>query len=255
MCLILFAYKSRPGSRLILAANRDEFYSRPTAPMHFWPESPWILAGRDLQAKGTWLGISKTGKFAALTNYRDPLSIMTTAPSRGRIIQRYLESDDGPRQYLESLQKSAGRFNGFNLIAADKHELYWYSNRSETITKLKPGFYGLSNHLINTPWPKIQTGTRLLTNACNKKTPEPEDLFNILQNRNQPRDTELPDTGVGKEWEKILAPIFIKSLTYGTRSSTVVRMDTTGLIRVSERTFHQTETNHHDEKSYTFLSD
>jgi uncharacterized protein with NRDE domain len=155
MCLILLSLKSHPTYKLIIAANRDEYYDRPTAQATFWEESPELLAGRDLRAGGTWLGITKKGRIAAITNYRDPASIKDHALSRGKLVSNFLLGEKSPVDYLERLDQKADEYNGFSLIVGEKDELYWYSNRGDRPLNLSPGIYGLSNHLLNTPWPQL----------------------------------------------------------------------------------------------------
>lgn len=240
MCLILFAYKARPDSRFIVAANRDEFFSRPTAPMDFWHDNSSILAGRDLKKGGTWLGINKNGKFAVLTNYRDPASNKNNPPSRGQIIKDYLASDKNADDFLAQLQKEADSFNGFNIVLSDGEFLFWFSNKKGKPKQLTPGIYGLSNHLLNTPWPKIRKGTRALKKIIvNKKHLSVDDLFHILESREIPDDSELPHTGVDLKWERILAPIFVESPGYGTRSSSVMIINQNGHTLISERSFNE----------------
>jgi len=238
MCLILLAHKPDSLKHLVVAANRDEFLNRPTEKMHFWNDNPNILAGKDLAAGGTWLGITISGRFAALTNYRDPLSQKIDAPSRGKIITDYLESDVTPAAFLEEFRKKASMFNGFNIIVADKNSLYWFSNRKGEIKRLGPGIYGISNHLLDTPWPKVSRGKNSLKAILSQEDPiTTESLFSMLKEREIPEDDKLPDTGVGIEWERILGPIFIHSPSYGTRSSTVLIMENSGKTVVCERTF------------------
>ena len=159
MCLILFAYRSLPDYRLVLAANRDEFYDRPTRHVAFWDDAPEILAGRDLKAGGTWMGITKKGRFAAITNYRDSGMTIENAPSRGDLVKDFLIGKSRPHDYLESLQNKGQDYNGFNLIIGDGNELFYYSNRDGNIHNIEPGVHGLSNHLLNTPWPKVAQGS------------------------------------------------------------------------------------------------
>jgi uncharacterized protein with NRDE domain len=208
MCLLFIAHKSHPLYKLIVAANRDEYYERPTEKAAFWDESPGVLAGRDLRAGGTWLGITRKGKIAAITNYRDPKSINTSAPSRGRLVSDFLSKGKSPLEYLHSISTNANQYNGFNLIVGEKDEIYWYSNRGEGAEMLSPGMYGLSNHLLNTPWPKVNkiksAFQRLLSKGAEIDT---EMIFEILFDKSTPNDNSLPDTGVGLEWERILSPV------------------------------------------------
>jgi len=237
MCLILFAYKVHPAYNLILAANRDEFYERPSSPADFWEDEQRVLAGRDLQEGGTWMGIDRAGRFAAITNYRDPASLKNNAPSRGVLVSSYLCSNQGADDYLEKISRQAQLYNGYNLIVGDRHELFVYSNRGGK-QKLKPGIYGLSNHLLNTPWPKVSRGKKLLKTALAKKGAQLEDtLFAALLDRKIPADNKFPDTGIGLEWERVLSSIFIASPVYGTRSSTVLLIAKNGRIKFVEKVF------------------
>ncbi|MCP4021453.1 MAG: NRDE family protein, partial [Desulfobacteraceae bacterium] len=219
MCLILFAYNISEEYPLILAANRDEFYQRQTRPMSFWEGHPDILAGMDLEGGGTWLGIHKSGKFGAITNFRDPASIKSAAPSRGEIIIDYLNHQDKTIDFLEQFKPQSEKYNGFNLLFGDRHNLYWFSNIKDKIIEIEPGIHGLSNRHLDTPWPKVASGKKALAEIT-KTHPSQEDLFDILLDRHIPDDSLLPDTGVGLEFERILSPLFIKSPVYGTRSST-----------------------------------
>ncbi len=245
MCLILFGLNISPVTPLVLAANRDEFFARPTATMDFWDGPAPVLAGKDLAQGGTWLGLNETGKFAALTNYRDLSSIKPNAPSRGEIIPRFLESDTDTLTFLHSLDQTAGRYNGFNLLAGHIFGkapcLYGYSNQSRKIDLIPPGIHGLSNHLLNTAWPKVQKGKARLKEAMGHgESPEAGVLFSMLGDRSRPHDSDLPDTGVGLEWERILSSIFVESQGYGTRSSTLVIVSSSQNAAVTERTYDDT---------------
>lgn len=252
MCLILFAHRTSPGYRLILAANRDEFLDRPAAPLHYWSDNPSILAGRDQRAGGTWLGMDTSGRFAALTNYRDPSSANPSAPSRGDIITSYLESRLSGDAFLDTFRNTAQNYNGFNLLVADRENLFWYSNRTDRYLKLGPGIYGLSNHLLDTPWPKVVLGKDCLKTALAGSGPiDGDSLFKILQNREIPDDSLLPHTGIGIEWERVLSSIFITSPSYGTRSSTVLTMEESGGARIIERTFTPMETRSYEQIDFT----
>ena len=236
MCLILFGYKISRKYPLILAANRDEFYQRPTDRMHFWQSNPSILAGKDLDQGGTWFGVNKNGTFAALTNYRDPAAIKQNAPSRGEIIIDFLESKKPSETYFNAVKKKADLYNGFNLIFGSKEELFWFSNLKNTIEKISPGIHGLSNRFLDTPWPKVASGKRALEQVINENISS-ESLFSILTDQSIPDDSLLPHTGVELEWERILSPLFIQSDIYGTRSSTVMLMDKDSNIEITERTY------------------
>jgi uncharacterized protein with NRDE domain len=239
MCLILLAWRCHPGYRLILAANRDEFLHRPTAPLAFWPEHPEILAGRDLQAGGTWFGLTGDCRFAAVTNYRDPATFSATALSRGQLPVKYLMSRISPQQFCTTNAHQWPQYNGFNLLAGDADSLIYTSNRSPTAAyAVAPGIHGLSNHLLDTPWPKVARGMAALHRLLDgRAVVEPDDLFPLLEDSRQPPDDELPETGVSLEWERLLATALISGSEYGTRSSLALIMRDDGTISCAERTF------------------
>ncbi len=251
MCLIIFSYDNHPEYRLILAANRDEFYDRPTAPLGFWPDAPGILAGRDLKEKGTWMGIDRSGRFAALTNFRDPGSVRPDAPSRGALVSDFLTGSLPPRMYLEGLGLSADRYNGFNLLVGDRHHLYCYSNQRNKIRKLIPGIYGLSNRFLDTPWPKVEEGKQEFDRILSRDRIETESLFSLLADRTRPPDDKLPNTGVGLIMERLLSSRFIFSEQYGTRSSSVLLIGRDHRVQFSERTFVQENGRIRPEKTRT----
>ena len=238
MCLIIFSYDVHPEFKLVLAANRDEFYGRPTAPIDFWEDKPDIMAGRDLQGGGTWLGVSRSGRFAAITNFRDPASIRTDAPTRGRLVSEFLEGSTPFPLYLERLNATGHRYNGFNLLVGDADALFYYSNRGNGVQKIPPGYYGLSNHLLDTPWPKVlraKEGLRQILTG--EETLDSETVFEQLGSRDRAPDDTLPDTGVGLEKERALSPLFITIPGYGTRSSSILLVSRTGERELIERTF------------------
>lgn len=237
MCLILFAYHHHPGYPLVLAANRDEYYERPTAQAAFREECPDVLAGRDLVAGGTWLGITRAGRFAALTNYRDPALTVKNLRSRGHLVSEYLCGNLSPAGYMAKLSEKNAEFNGFNLLAGDIHSLWHYCNISGKPQRLSPGLYGLSNRFLDTPWPKLTRGKENMAHCLQSETVDTEELLSLLVDDRPACDSQLPSTGVGIEWERILSPVFINSATYGTRSSTVLTIDHTGTVRFIERTY------------------
>ncbi len=238
MCLILFSYDKHPAYKLIFAANRDEFYERPTRPAQFWNGSPDLLAGKDLKGGGTWMGITRTGRFAAITNFREPENVTKNAPSRGFLVRDFLETSSSPENYLKMIKKIGGSYNGFNLLVGTPDGIFYYSNRQTKILKIPPGIHGLSNHLINTDWPKVIKGKQLLAEIISQdKLPDTKNLLSILQDQSIPPDHLLPNTGVSLEWERTLSPLFITSSTYGTRSSTILLWDRNGNINFYERTF------------------
>jgi uncharacterized protein with NRDE domain len=238
MCLLVMGYRIHPNYDLVLAANRDEFYTRPTRPLAYWDNAPHVLAGLDLEAGGTWMGITRQGRWAALTNYRDPTALNPEAPSRGDLVKNFLLGTQAPFSYLEGFQSIALKYNSFNLICGDASTAYYYSNRSGGIRKLEPGLYGLSNHLLDTNWPKVATlknDMRHLLRAAEQVNPEA--ALEILKNDAYPPKMDLPDTGVGPEREKLLSPVFIRSEEYGTRSSSLILVGKTGKVEVFERTY------------------
>lgn len=237
MCLILFAYQAHPIYKLIVAANRDEFYERPTAPAHYWVDYPHILAGRDLEKMGTWMGVTTAGRFAALTNYRNPNEQTEGKRSRGELVVDFLKGNDNPGQYMRKMEADCSIYPGYNLLAGDANELYHYSNIENKVQRLEPGIYGVSNHFLNTCWPKVEHGKEVLSKIIgNNEAEMTEELLDMLQNADPFPDENLPNTGVSLELERILSPLFIKSDGYGTRSSTVLLM-TDEEIQYKERVY------------------
>lgn len=237
MCLIVFAWQVVPGAPLVAAANRDEFFERPSAPAQWWDDVPQIYAGRDLRGGGTWMGISRNGRFAAVTNVRDPESKRDDAPSRGALVADYLAGEMSLEEYLTGLAPRAAQFNGFNLLIGDRHKLIWHSNAGQDDERngkpLAPGVYGLSNGLLDTPWPKVvRTKAQFASLLCQGA---PEDAyFDMLSDTTRASDCRLPKTGVSLEWERILSAVCIQSPSYGTRSSTVVRLLDDGTASLRE---------------------
>lgn len=223
---------------MIIAANRDESYDRPTAPAHFWEDEPTILAGRDLLQMGTWLGITKQGRFAALTNYRGAKATKAGKISRGKIVSNFLASNATPPDYLEHLHQNKRKYEGFNVLLGNHERLYYYSNMEMKQRKLSSGTHGLSNHLLNTPWPKVSKGKQMLNHyVMGQKEINTDILLEILANNKQAQDQHLPHTGVGLELEKKLSPLFIKTPNYGTRSSSVLFVDNNNQLTFAERTY------------------
>jgi len=238
MCLILFAHKAHPEYPLILAANRDEDYSRPAAAAAFWSDQPKIYGGRDLEKGGTWLGVTLGGKVAAVTNFRDGRARGTAPRSRGELVSNYLASGDDAGLYLERVKSEGDQYKGFILIAGDLENLYWLSNRGPGVEKIPLGVHGLSNHLLNTPWPKIKRAKQTMSALLGAgETEIVATLFALLADRSVAADDELPDTGVGLERERELSSVFIGNERYGTRASTVVLFDNNGGVLFSERSF------------------
>ncbi len=235
MCLILIAHGAHSDFPLVIAANRDEYYQRPTARAAFWQDHPHILAGRDLECMGTWLGVTREGRFAALTNFRDPRERKTDAPSRGQLVSDFLASEQEPREYLGDVAIEAPRYNGFNLLAGDIDGVFYFSSRTGSVQQVSPGIHGLSNHLLDTPWPKVELGKRRLQAALEGEF-SAESLLNLLHDREPAAESELPDTGIGAEMERVLSPALIVSPKYGTRSSTAVLFGVDGSVSFAERT-------------------
>jgi uncharacterized protein with NRDE domain len=224
MCLILFAWKMRKDAPLIVAANRDEWHRRAARAAAWWSSHPNILAGQDLEAHGTWLGVTRAGKFAAITNFREPSLAKTGASSRGQLAVNYLKGQKSPREYLEELTTHASEYNGYNLLLADQENMFCFSSVENKIEEVEPGIHGLSNRALNTPWPKVEIGRAALGAALEAKMPEsalPERLLAILSNDAQAADAALPNTGVGLDWERKLSSALIVSTDYGTRCSTI----------------------------------
>ena len=237
MCLIVFSWRVVPGLPLMAAANRDEAYDRPASPAGWWPDHPDVFAGRDLQGGGTWLGVTRNGRFAALTNVRAPGERRLDVPTRGALVSDYLAGDATPEQYLRQLAPRAGNYNGFNLLIGDKDVLHWFSNRAEDDPRngqpLEPGIYGLSNALLDTPWPKVKRAKAQFCSLLCQGAPA-EAYFEMLTDTTRATDCRLPDTGVGIERERMLSSIFIQTPGYGTRNSTLVRINSEGPPTLTE---------------------
>ena len=250
MCLIVFSYKQHPEYDLIFAANRDESYGRPTKPAHYWAEHPRVLAGRDLKAGGTWMGINRDGVFSAVTNYRDMKAppIVDDPPSRGHLVLDYLIEGGDPENYLKRVAQRADLYDGFNLLAGTTDKLMYYSNRQNKPVQLEPGLYGLSNHLLNTPWPKVEQARADLDLAIRSNEISEEVLFEILKNDRPASDDKLPKTGLPLDLERAVSSVFIKTEGYGTRASTLLLIDKEGQVSYTERLYgpeidHEKETN------------
>lgn len=238
MCLILFAHKAHRDYQLILAANRDEAYARPSTPAAFWQDHREIYGGRDLEQGGTWLGLTLGGRIAAVTNFRSDHGGGNAALSRGLLVSGYLTDRSDAESFLERTQQQAVQYRGFIVIAGNPDALFWYSNRGPGVRRVLPGVHGLSNHLLDTPWPKIVRSKQALNSLLRAS----EDalvtgLFDILGDRSEAADHELPDTGVGLVRERRLSANFVSNEHYGTRASTVVLIDTAGETLFIERRY------------------
>jgi uncharacterized protein with NRDE domain len=238
MCLILIAQRADSRYRLVLAANRDEFLDRPTAPAGFWVDAPEVLGGRDLDKGGTWLAITLDGRWAAVTNFREGVRPNPTAPSRGSLTRDFLLGGVDAETYVERIAARAGEFAGFSLLIGDSHSAYYISNRPVLAQRVQPGIHGLSNHLLDTTWPKVRNGReRLAALLENGEEAMVGGLFTLLSDRDQARDEELPSTGVTLDLERQLSASFIVADGYGTRASTVMLLRADGSVRFEERTF------------------
>ena len=239
MCLIAVAWKAHPAFRLVVAANRDEFYARPAAHSAWWADSPQVLACRDLRECGTWMGVTRAGRFAAVTNFRDPgFAQLPNAPSRGALVADFLRGSVDAEAYAHELSARAAEYNGFNLLVGDEGGLLYVSNRASGVRRLEPGVYGLSNHLLDTPWPKVVRARRAMADALaagGAADGWESGLWQMLGDRVVAADDDLPDTGVGSEFERMLSPPFIRSDAYGTRASTVLTVAHEGEVHLVER--------------------
>lgn len=236
MCLILIAWQTREDLPLVVAANRDEYFLRPAAPAAFWADIPQIFAGRDLEAGGTWLGVSRSGRFAALTNFRDPQRQLPDKRSRGELVANFLSGTSSAADYASAVEQAADSYNGFNLLIADRRELRYVSNAGGVASALAPGVYGLSNHLLDTPWPKVARARSKLA-ASLSAMPRTESLFSMLGDESIAPDEHLPRTGVSLEWERLLSAAFVRSPNYGTRCSTVMTIASNGELDFEERSY------------------
>lgn len=237
MCLIVVAYKYHPEYPLILAGNRDEFHERPTQELHIWNEDPQILAGKDLEAGGTWLGINQNGKFAALTNHRDLSNIKEHTLSRGNIVLDIIRSELSTSDQLSIMTPEFSKYNGFNLIAGTLDDLYFVSNHGDEIQNIKPGLYGISNASLNTPWPKTNSALENFSTALNKDQTDENDIFDLLCNTNRYPESILPKTGLTPEMEIAVSSVFILTKNYGTRSSALLMYDKSGKVKFIEQTY------------------
>ncbi|MGC4020474.1 MAG: NRDE family protein [Cyclobacteriaceae bacterium] len=243
MCLIFLLVDQHPKYKLIVAANRDEFYGRKTEAATFWEDHPQILGGRDLEARkpdgtcGTWMGVNKNGRIAMVTNYRDLKNLKQQAPSRGHLVTDFLITDVPPEKYLKSIEPRAKEYNGFNLIVGTAEELYYLSNYRDGVSKIEKGLHGLSNALLDTPWPKVKNGKERMKQLFSENKIDPQIILDSLYDEHQAADNLLPDTGVGLERERMLSSMFIKSPNYGSRCSTFVTITYDNQVEFVERVY------------------
>jgi len=240
MCLILIAYRPEPRYQLVVAANRDEFFRRPTAPADYWAEAKQILGGRDLEKGGSWMGVARDGRWAAVTNYRDGTVVSPGAKSRGDLVAGFLRKPAAPGTYVDSVRHSSAEYASFNLLVGDLAHLHYCSSKENTTKALGPGLYGLSNGLLDTPWPKVERGKTALRHALAKSRGPDEmvdNLLAVLADRTIAPDDELPRTGIAQDWERRLSAAFISAPGYGTRASTVLLLTGDGEMYFRERSF------------------
>jgi len=237
MCLLVLGWKAHPRFRVVLAANRDEFHARPASALDWWSE-PRMLAGRDLQAGGTWLAVGSDGRCGVVTNYRDLQGPVPGAPSRGGLIPGFLGSADSASGFAARLAPEVGRYSGFNLLVSDRDHLYYLANRAaHAARELANGVHGLSNHLLDTPWPKLVRTRARFERLLDSRVPEHDELFEVLTDRTPTQDRELPGSNLPPELERALSAPFIVNERYGTRSSTVVLIGYDGGVEMTEQRY------------------
>jgi uncharacterized protein with NRDE domain len=235
MCLALIALAAHPRWQLVIAANRDEFHARPARPARWWPSG--ILAGEDLTAGGTWFGVDRSGRWALVTNYREGVPRDPAAPSRGGLVTRAILDQAPPLVCAAAIAVDGHRYHGFNLLLGDSEGAAYTSNRASGALGLGPGLHGLSNHLLETPWPKVVRSKERIAAWLDAGTETLDGLFELLADRRQAEPSTLPSTGVSREWERVLSSPFIASDGYGTRCSTVLAIAPDGGARFVERSF------------------
>jgi uncharacterized protein with NRDE domain len=239
MCLITFGLRKHPQQYLVLVANRDEFYQRPTESSHWWNTAPNVLAGIDKQAGGTWMGVNEYGYWACITNVRAPGQYNEDAPSRGHLVKDYLLQSPNPSAYLKSLSRYMDEYNGFNLVLGNTQQCWYLTNsiKNHQPQPLTAGLYGLSNAQLDVPWPKVQRACNKLDNRLRQHTVEPVLLIDDMVDQSEASSGELPSTGVPSELEKKLSAMFIQTPDYGTRCTTALMIDYRGHIHWRENSY------------------
>jgi len=241
MCLVIFAHQCSPLYPLVVAANRDEFHARATEPSHFWQQQPQVLAGRDLEQGGTWMGTTRSGRFAAITNVRDPARTSPAPRSRGALTLNFLSGESTPQAYLAGIEPEAGQYALFNLIVGDRHSLWVMSNahHNGSPQALTPGLYGLSNAALDTPWPKVTLGKSVLAGSLDNVSISHDTLATAVNDRVLARPEELANHGLTGEMDQALSAQFITAGVYGTRSTTTMWTTRAGASHWCERSYDE----------------
>lgn len=252
MCLIVFSYKTHENYPFVLAANRDEFYDRPAKSAHFWNTDPPLLAGKDLKAGGTWLGVSRKGVLGAITNYRDLTNPRKGEKSRGEIIPEFLKNEYDLQSALETFIEHGELYSGFNLIAGDTNNLFYLSNITNHLERIAPGCYGISNAFLNTSWPKVKIAKKEFKSIISADKIDEDAVFNLLKNRKTYPEHLLPETGLTPTMEKAVSSIFIETENYGTRCSTLLMIDNKRMVTFIERTYSNDKNDNEIEKRFEF---
>lgn len=239
MCLLIFAHQVSPEYPLLVAANRDEFHARPTAVSDFWIDYPQLLAGSDLQQGGTWMGVTRDGRFAAVTNYRDPSRTLAAPRSRGELPLEYLKGSQDPHIYLGDVATRAGDYAGFNLLVGDRHNLWYFTNSDDMDPRCLPaGLYGLSNASLDTPWPKVEQGKARLRAMLEAGPMSHDALASVVADRRLAEQHTLSAQSLNSTMEPVLSAQFIVTDAYGTRASTTVWIDTHDQASWREQSFN-----------------
>jgi uncharacterized protein with NRDE domain len=264
MCLILIAWQTHSEFPLIVAANRDEFYARRTRPASWWGQAVSLLAGRDEEAGGTWLGINRRGRFAVVTNVRAPNERNPHATSRGLLVLSALQTSQSMREWFDECVSRAHSFNGFNLVVAEPvpvasrgpgSDMVYLSNRlDDGPRRLQPGIYGLSNAFLDTPWPKVTRAVTAFSCQIAQRV-STENLLRLMADREVAGELELPSTGVPRDWERALSAIQIRANGYGTRATTILTVRRDGLVGFVERSFDAADPDVYSDRRYEFMID
>lgn len=252
MCLIVFSFRHHPDYPIILAGNRDEFYERPARPAHTWNTQPNIIAGKDLKAGGTWLGVSEKGELAAITNHRNFYNPIEGEKSRGIIIPDFLTSEKPAQERIHQINRESQDYSGFNLIAGSSEELWYVSNVRDKAGTVSPGIHGISNAFLDTPWPKVEQAKAEFRAATRHPVIDPEEVFDLLKSSEPFPQEQLPDTGLSSEMERAVSPAFIKTDSYGTRCSSLLMIDYEGNTTFTERTYDHITGDVRSEQNFEF---